>query len=918
MQIIILGMHRSGTSAVSRLVNMMGAYFAPEEKRMAAAPENPKGFWERTDVMHLNNEILNAAGGSWDQVSQLDLEIINGPDREKFGGRINDILLEMDAHRPWSLKDPRMCLTLPVWRDHLEIPLFLFVSRNPVQVARSLEKRNGIPLFVGVALWEYYTVNALDAVKDEKVIFTRYEDVMRDPVEATASIYKNLNECGVNGLKMPDREEIEAFISADFFHHRDNNNVLDEYLNANQLNLVQFLQENPDIRRLPPLKVSTGSLEALKSYSLQILQSKGLKTLENEKNDIRSELKQVHLDLDTAATEISGLRSAFAENEKVKDEKSIFSTQAKTVARLKDQLSEKEIALVEISAVNDSQSKRIKILEREKDDIQNEKKKAQADLRSAIVEVSRLNQILQQKEGVIRDKETQQEAIQKEVVHLKDQLSEKKIALAEILTTCKEQNNQINYIRKEKVEKALAAAIQIEKKTKTSAVSLEGGHTQIREALVTLKSILNELIQQSKSKDDIIFSNIPKIEEKLSLLLSNERQKFIGNCRKAIPSRFLLRLAGCVIHPRRTFSYFHDRKIVLNSEYFDENYYLQNNYDVLLNYADPVEHFCLYGWKEGRNPHPSFDVGFYLSNNSDVAQAKINPLVHFELHGLKEGRQPSNRFDVQNNIALSQLNKWQRTEKMNFPIPCQTQSKAEPGRYGSMEEYEKTKEKISKTVLLKPAEVKLILIKSEDVVGNIRKLKFQSDRKTPEVSILIPVYNAVRELAECLASIYEHVKCSFEIVIADDCSTDKRIFEAFHNHSSVNYLRNQRNLGFLMNVNNAVSHCKGNYILLLNSDVQLLDDCVTILQEHLKNDSAVKVVGPRIIYPNGILQEAGCSIRTDCTTQMIGLGSSPGDPRYSFDRYVDYISGACLFLKNRISWILENLTKLMHPPMQRI
>ena len=874
MQIIILGMHRSGTSAVSRLINMMGTYLGPEEKRMAAQPDNPKGFWERSDVMRLNNEILHAAGGSWDQVSQINLKSISGPDKEQFGGCISDILLEMDAHRPWSLKDPRMCLTLPVWRSHLEIPVFLFVFRNPVQVAQSLAKRNNLPLFIGIALWEYYTVKALNGIKGEKVIFIRYEDVMSDPVEATASIYKNLKECGVNGLKMPDQKEIEAFISADLFHHKDNNEVFDEYLNVNQLNLVQFLQENPDIRRLSTLKVSAGSLEVLNSYSLQILQSKGLKALENEKNDIHSELKQLHLDLNTAATEISRLRSAFTEHEKVvKDQKLLLSAQTKTVAHMKEQLSEKEMALVEISAKNDAQSKRIEILEREKDEIKLKQKRAQADLRSAIAEVARLNQILQQKEGVIRDKETRQEAIQKEVVHLKDQLSEKKIALAEILTTCKEQNNQINYIRKEKVEKALAAAIQIEKKTKTSAVSLEGDHTQIREELITLKSIFNELIHQSKSKDEIIFGNVQKIEEKLFLLLSNERQKFIGNYRKTMPSRFLLRLAGCVIHPRRTFSYFHDRKIVLNSQYFDENYYLQNNHDVLLNYADPVEHFCLYGWKEGRNPHPSFDVGFYLSNNPDVAQAKVNPLVHFEKYGRAEGRKISsvwadNNLSVSNGESVSLF-------KENEAIK---------------------KEKNIEDVELKESLTKYFELKLKCFLNvSSSKIEFPYFEK-PLVSIILVLYNRAELTFGCLESIKAFAGFPYEIIIVDNNSKDETPL-LLKKLKNVTVERSHENVGFLKACNMASDHAAGEYILFLNNDTQILPGTIGELLSVFDEYENIGAVGGRLIYPNGRLQEAGCILWKEGNALGYGRNDDPFNYKYSYLKDVYFVSGALLLTK---------------------
>ena len=77
MQIFILGMHRSGTSAVARLLNMMGAYFSPEGYELAAREENIKGFWERTDIMELNDAILSASNSSWSNPVPFSLKKIN-------------------------------------------------------------------------------------------------------------------------------------------------------------------------------------------------------------------------------------------------------------------------------------------------------------------------------------------------------------------------------------------------------------------------------------------------------------------------------------------------------------------------------------------------------------------------------------------------------------------------------------------------------------------------------------------------------------------------------------------------------------------------------------------------------------------------------------------------------------------------
>ncbi|NMQ18937.1 hypothetical protein E4P82_06770 [Candidatus Competibacter phosphatis] len=154
MQIFVIGMHRSGTSMVARLLNLMGAYFGPEGISTGSGQENPKGFWERKDVRALNNQILYAANSDWDRVSDFSLEKIASQDLDTINQQLQRLILELDAHRPWFLKEPRFCLTFPLWKKYLEYPICIHTHRSPIQIAQSLKSRNGFPLHFGIALWE--------------------------------------------------------------------------------------------------------------------------------------------------------------------------------------------------------------------------------------------------------------------------------------------------------------------------------------------------------------------------------------------------------------------------------------------------------------------------------------------------------------------------------------------------------------------------------------------------------------------------------------------------------------------------------------------------------------------------------------------------------------------------------------------
>lgn len=90
---------------------------------------------------------------------------------------------------------------------------------------------------------------------------------------------------------------------------------------------------------------------------------------------------------------------------------------------------------------------------------------------------------------------------------------------------------------------------------------------------------------------------------------------------------------------------FPDREIVAASGLVDPNYYLINGSDVHEAALDPAEHFCRYGWREGRRPNIYFDIQWYLQTNADVARFGINPLVHYAVAGETEGRRPVPYFD---------------------------------------------------------------------------------------------------------------------------------------------------------------------------------------------------------------------------------------------------------------------------------
>jgi glycosyltransferase involved in cell wall biosynthesis len=267
MQLFVLGMHRSGTSGVTRLLNMAGAYFGPEGISNGADEGNPRGYWERRDVRAECDGLLKESGFDWWKLAGFSLDAIPEDVRARHLGALQRILLELDAHRPWVVKEPRLSMLFPLLRPHLEAPVCIHVTREPLEVAESLEARNGFPAPAGVALWELYTIHALRASAGLPRLQVRYADLIGAPVETTGDLVERLTELGADGLRIPTEQEITAFITPDL--HRQHRSATDRraVMNEHQVELAAAIDAGAPLHgaRLPD-EVSEGALRALRMF----------------------------------------------------------------------------------------------------------------------------------------------------------------------------------------------------------------------------------------------------------------------------------------------------------------------------------------------------------------------------------------------------------------------------------------------------------------------------------------------------------------------------------------------------------------------------------------------------------------------------------------------------------------------------
>ncbi len=185
--------------------------------------------------------------------------------------------------------------------------------------------------------------------------------------------------------------------------------------------------------------------------------------------------------------------------------------------------------------------------------------------------------------------------------------------------------------------------------------------------------------------------------------------------------------------------------------------------------------------------------------------------------------------------------------------------------------------------------------------------------QNPAVTIVIPVYNNCEYTFQCLKSIAENTTdIDYEVLVVDDCSTD-RTREMLAVVSTAQVLRNKKNSGFLFSCNSGAKKARGEYIVFLNNDTVVTPRWLEELLETFKAHPEAGLVGSKLLYPDGRLQEAGGIIWRDASGWNYGRLDDPQKPEYNYLREVDYCSGACVMVPKKLFMDLGGFDKRYAP-----
>ena len=311
--IVILGTHRSGTSALMGALRLCG---------INVGPQWLENLYEHPSIVTLHDEMLAHLNSVWDQTFLLEENWWTPKKIEPYKQKIIDIIHHdfKDADW-WGIKDPRMCVLIPLWLDifnELSIrPYFVISVRNPFEIAKSHERRDHFSLEKSLFIWMEHLLSAEYYTRDYPRVFSKYAHLIANPMAAIANITMTLN------IQLPKpmeeaHENLNAFVRPDLKHHSFPETNDDVHLPSIVAELNRLLLECGESRQ--PQMSDT---QAFDDIRVEFLKMKRFLLNTDLKNQLRN-LKMKQQQSNEAALEISKFGRDFMSNGKFKESKKLY------------------------------------------------------------------------------------------------------------------------------------------------------------------------------------------------------------------------------------------------------------------------------------------------------------------------------------------------------------------------------------------------------------------------------------------------------------------------------------------------------------------------------------------------------------------------------------------------------------------
>lgn len=231
--ILVLGMHRSGTSATTRILNILGAHLGSQ--LLAPQADNKKGFWEHVEAVDIHERLLSALDRNWHDMREMPAGWLTHPATRLATDEIVELIRrDMCGTRLWAIKDPRMCRLAPLWLEALERlgmrAVAVMVVREPLEVAKSLNVRDGWTHSHAYLMWAQHLLESFRSTMTIPRSLLSYDELMNDWGASFRRIGQELNVSWSRSIDAA-RMEVDAFVSPEERHHYASQHI-DDHINS--------------------------------------------------------------------------------------------------------------------------------------------------------------------------------------------------------------------------------------------------------------------------------------------------------------------------------------------------------------------------------------------------------------------------------------------------------------------------------------------------------------------------------------------------------------------------------------------------------------------------------------------------------------------------------------------------------------
>jgi hypothetical protein len=605
--LLVVGMHRSGTSALGGVLAALGAQ-APKTL-MPPTKDNPRGYWESMVLTRFNDEVLASAGSAWHDWGRFAPEWIESAVADDFVARLPSLIEEeFDGAGLFMLKDPRVCRLLPLWLRvltdmRIEAKAILPI-RHPLEVMRSLETRDTFVSSRSLLIWLRHVLDAELGSRSIDRAVVRYADVLRDWRTQMRRLAVNLH---ISWPKWsPDTEvAIDHYLSTGLRHHVEAKDgpighaQIADWVEACFDAVCQLVENSADAQALAVLDQVRAEFDA----SSEVFAAVARESEQRAAWEARQREQQV------ASFSERLKASEEGKNELERQHAAEVQKHVAAAAELQQRAAEQEEALS--TRLQEAERRATEIVARHASELS----QLQAHAKKLEAQVSEMRSAIQARERALDElgaKHREAEQAWRETAAGKDvQIAARFAEIASLTRMLADSEHGLARLQAE--QRALARSAQ-QQKAKIASLDKE---------LAGTRTGLVERIGEIQ----VLQARVAAAESALASLRRSRSWRLTSPLR---------RLAQAISRSRHAKD--GDLALIRATELFDSHWYLTANPDVAVAGIDPAEHYLAHGAAEGRDPGPHFISRRYLEAYPDVAASGMNPLVHYLRHGRAEGR----------------------------------------------------------------------------------------------------------------------------------------------------------------------------------------------------------------------------------------------------------------------------------------